>query len=208
MRQLDQRPAALEELHQQILVCTRCPLHQGRTHAVPGEGNPKAKVMFIGEAPGEQEDAKGRPFVGPAGRFLNELLALAGLSREEVFITNVVKCRPFQIIRGRKENRAPSNDEIASCHPYLEAQIALIQPKVICLLGNAALRAVLPDLKETVTQVHGRAFTKSGIVFVPLLHPAAALHQLKWKDVLRQDMLKLKALLAQVLSEGEPPQRR
>lgn len=190
-----QRPnatlTALDELHQQILTCTRCPLHQNRTHAVPGEGNPKAKVMFIGEAPGEQEDAQGRPFVGPAGRFLNELLALAGLSREEVFITNVVKCRP-------PNNRTPANEEIAACRPYLEAQIALIRPAVVCLLGSAALKALLPELKATITQVHGQPFTKSGIVFVPLLHPAAALHQPKWKDILRQDMLKLKALLAQL----------
>ncbi len=208
MQNIDRRLAALEELHRQILVCTKCPLHQGRTHAVPGEGNSKAKVMFIGEAPGEQEDAQGRPFVGPAGRFLNELLALAGLSREEVFISNVVKCRPVQTVSGRTENRAPTNDEIAACYPYLEAQIASIQPKVVCLLGSAALKAVLPDLKETITQVHGRPFTKSGIVFVPLLHPAAALHQPKWKDVLRQDMLRLKALLAQVLEERSPSQRR
>jgi DNA polymerase len=183
--------AALEALHQQILVCTQCPLHKGRTHAVPGEGNPNAKVMFIGEAPGEQEDAQGRPFVGPAGRFLNELLALAGLSRDEVFITNVVKCRP-------PNNRTPTNDEILACRPYLEAQIALIRPSVVCLLGSAALKAMLPELKATVTQVHGQPFVKSGIVFVPLLHPAAALHQPKWKDVLRQDMLKLKALLAEL----------
>ena len=190
----NQRLAALEELHQQIMACTRCPLAKGRTHAVPGEGNFNAKVMFIGEAPGEQEDAQGRPFVGPAGRFLNELLALAGLSREEVFITNTVKCRP-------PNNRTPSTEEIGACLPYLEAQIALIRPKVICLLGAAALKALLPELKMTISQVHGQAFTKSGLVFVPLFHPAAALHQPKWKDTLRQDMLKLKALLAQVLRE-------
>jgi len=192
----DERIAALEELHRQILVCTKCPLAKGRTNAVPGEGSPNAKVMFIGEAPGEQEDAQGRPFVGPAGRFLSELLALAGLSREEVFITNTVKCRP-------PNNRTPSSEEMVACHPYLEAQIALIRPKVVCLLGAAALKAVLPELKMTISQVHGQAFTKSGIIFVPLFHPAAALHQPKWKDVLRQDMLKLKALLAQVLTEDK-----
>jgi len=192
----DERIAALEELHRQILVCTKCPLAKGRTNAVPGEGSPNAKVMFIGEAPGEQEDAQGRPFVGPAGRFLNELLALAGLSREDVFITNTVKCRP-------PNNRTPSNEEITACHPYLEAQIALIRPKVVCPLGAAALKAVLPELKMTISQVHGQALTKSGIIFVPLFHPAAALHQPKWKDVLRQDMLKLKALLAQVLTEDK-----
>ncbi len=196
------RLTALEELHQQILACTLCPLAKGRTQAVPGEGNPSAKVMFIGEAPGEQEDAQGRPFVGPAGRFLNELLALAGLTREDVFITNTVKCRP-------PNNRTPSAEEMAACHPYLQAQIALIRPKVVCLLGAAALKAVLPELKVTISQVHGQAFTKSGIIFVPLFHPAAALHQPKWKDTLRQDMLKLKALLAQVLSdEHRQGQRR
>lgn len=192
----NERSAALEELHQQILGCTKCPLAKGRTHAVPGEGNPNAKVMFVGEAPGEQEDAQGRPFVGPAGRFLNELLALAGLEREEVFITNTVKCRP-------PNNRTPSNDELLACRPFLEAQIALIRPKVICLLGAAALKALLPELRMTISQVHGQAFTKSGIIFVPLFHPAAALHQPKWKDVLKQDMLKLKGLLSQVLAENE-----
>lgn len=192
----NERSAALEELHRQILGCTKCPLAKGRTHAVPGEGNPNAKVMFVGEAPGEQEDAQGRPFVGPAGRFLNELLALAGLEREEVFITNTVKCRP-------PNNRTPSNDELLACRPFLEAQIALIRPKVICLLGAAALKALLPELRMTISQVHGQAFTKSGIIFVPLFHPAAALHQPKWKDVLKQDMLKLKGLLSQVLAENE-----
>lgn len=192
----DERLTALEELHRQILACTKCPLAKSRTNAVPGEGNPNAKIMFIGEAPGEQEDAQGRPFVGPAGRFLNELLILAGLSREEVFITNTVKCHPLN-------NRTPSNEEIVACRPYLEAQIALIRPKIVCLLGAAALKAMLPELKMTISQVHGQAFTKSGIVFVPLFHPAAALHQPKWKDVLKQDMLKLKALIAQVLTEEE-----
>jgi DNA polymerase len=147
----DERIAALEELHQQILVCTKCLLAKGRTNAVPGEGSPNA---------------------------------------------NTVKCRP-------PNNRTPSNEEITACHPYLEAQIALIRPKVVCLLGAAALKAVLPELKMTISQVHGQAFTKSGIIFVPLFHPAAALHQPKWKDVLRQDMLKLKALLAQVLTEDK-----
>lgn len=192
----DERSAALEELHRQILECTKCPLAKGRTHTVPGEGNPNAKVMFIGEAPGEQEDVQGRPFVGPAGRFLNELLALAGLERDEVFITNTVKCRP-------PNNRTPSNDELLACRPFLEAQIALIRPKVVCLLGAAALKALLPELRMTISQVHGQAFTKSGIIFVPLFHPAAALHQPKWKDVLKQDMLKLKGLLSQVLAENE-----
>ncbi len=192
----NQRLNALEELHQQILICTKCPLAKGRRNAVPGEGNPNAKVMLIGEAPGEQEDLQGRPFVGPAGRFLNELLALAGLTRDEVFITNTVKCRP-------PNNRTPSNEEMMACRPYLEAQIAIIRPKVVCLLGAAALKAVLPELKMTISQVHGQAFTKSGIIFVPLFHPAAALHQPKWKDILKQDMLKLKALLAQVLAAEE-----
>ncbi|MGQ9461979.1 MAG: uracil-DNA glycosylase [Candidatus Fervidibacter sp.] len=196
MVEQDERSAALEELHRQILECTKCPLAKERVQAVPGEGNPSAKVMFIGEAPGEQEDAQGRPFVGPAGRFLNELLALAGLERDEVFITNTVKCRPLK-------NRTPSNDELLACRPFLEAQIALIRPKVVCLLGAVALKALLPELRMTISQVHGQAFTKSGIIFVPLFHPAAALHQPKWKDVLKQDMLKLKGLLSQVFTGDE-----
>ncbi|MCS7224598.1 MAG: uracil-DNA glycosylase [Armatimonadetes bacterium] len=182
---------ALAEIHQAIEKCQLCPLAQGRKKAVPGEGPINAAVMFIGEGPGEQEDRQGKPFVGNAGKFLNELLAIAGLERQEVFITNVVKCRP-------PDNRSPTAEEVAACRGYLEAQIALIQPRMICLLGSVALKAVLPEVKGSVSQVHGQVFHKNGIVFIPLFHPAAALHQARWKDVLRQDMLKVKSVLSQL----------
>ncbi len=183
--------SAIDELHRTIKNCQMCPLAQGRRHAVPGEGPVPCRIMFIGEAPGEQEDRQGRPFVGSAGKFLNELLALAGLDRSEVFITNVVKCRP-------PDNRSPAAEEIQACRGYLEAQIALLQPSLICLLGSVAVKAVLPELKESVSRIHGQPYEKNGIVFVPLFHPAAALHQPKWKDPLRQDMLKVKAIIAQL----------
>jgi len=188
---LDEKQQLMQELNAEIRQCTKCPLHRGRTHAVPGEGPLNAKVMFIGEGPGAAEDATGRPFVGPAGRFLNELLALAGLKREEVFIANCVKCRP-------PENRTPTSDEIAACNDYLVAQIALIQPKVICLLGSPALKTMLgPEYQ--ISKVHGQVFEKSGMTFVPMYHPAAALHQDRYKLPLREDFVKLKGILAREL---------
>lgn len=189
---------ALEELHEQILACHKCHLAETRTHAVPGEGNWDADVMFIGEGPGNAEDAQGRPFVGPAGRFLNELLSIAGLRREDVFITNVIKCRPPHPTQPKKVRR-PSTDEIEACSEYLIAQIALIKPRVICLLGDVALKTLL-DRRMSISKVHAQAFVKGGIVYVPLYHPAAALHKDALKGILREDMLKLKGILDKVLA--------
>lgn len=188
----------LDEVHAQVLGCTKCALHQTRTKAVPGVGSSTADIMFVGEGPGAHEDAQGFPFVGSAGKFLDELLELAGLKREEIFIANVVKCRPVEPGTPPK-NRRPSPDEIAECRDYLVAQIALIKPKVICTLGDTAMRALLPEIdrRTGISKLHAQAFTKGGIIYVPLYHPAAALHRGQLRDVIKDDMLKLKDILKQ-----------
>lgn len=185
----------LEQVHDQIRVCHQCPLSKGRLQAVPGEGSPEAKVVFVGEGPGQAEDTQGRPFVGPAGKLLNELLLLAGLRRPEVFITNIVKCRP-------PNNRAPFAEEVFACREYLIAQIALINPRVICPLGSPALKALI-DPNLSISKVHCTVFRQSGIAYIPLYHPAAALHKAELQSLLRQDMVKLKSLLAKELSNDD-----
>jgi DNA polymerase len=185
---VDEAAQRLRELAEQVLVCPLCRLSITRTIAVPGEGPANARIMFIGEGPGEQEDRTGRPFVGAAGRLLDQLLLEAGLNRSEVFITSIVKCRP-------PGNRDPLPDEVAACRPYLNAQITLIAPKVICLLGRWAAHSLLsPGL--LMTKEHGVPQEREGILYVPLYHPAAALHQPSLRPVLVEDMRRLAALLA------------
>jgi len=190
----------LTELHQTIRDCSKCGLCKERTQAVPGEGNPHADIMFIGEGPGKNEDLKGEPFVGAAGKFLNELLASIGLERKDVFITNVVKCRP-------PGNRDPEKDEVASCYPYLEEQVRLIQPKLIILLGRHAMYRFLPnDLK--ISEVHGKAFRYKGIatetqIFLPLYHPAVALYNGSYRGILLEDFATIPALIKKIASEQE-----
>lgn len=179
---------ALQEVHSQIRRCRQCPLGRARTKAVPGEGASDASVMFVGEAPGREEDQQGRPFVGPAGRLLTNLLKTIDLDRRDVFITNVVKCRP-------PENRDPLPEEIATCNEYLLAQIALITPKVICTLGRFAGQTLI-DKSLSVSREHGKARRISGILYVPLYHPAAALHQASLIDPLEADMRQLRQILA------------
>lgn len=179
--------AIFDEITRDILGCKKCELCRSRTNAVPGEGPIDAKAMFIGEGPGREEDVQGRPFVGPAGQLLEELLYSIGLSREDVFIGNIVKCRP-------PNNRVPTIEEVQSCIPYLYAQIAIIQPKIVCTLGNTPLNAlVLPKL--TIGSVHGKLLERDGFVFFPMYHPAAALYHGELKDVLENDFLKLKEVL-------------
>ena len=182
------RVAMLAELGQEIATCQRCALGATRTQAVPGEGPVNARIMFIGEGPGEQEDRSGRPFVGAAGQFLNRLLAQAGLRREDIYITNIVKCRP-------PRNRDPLPGEAAACRPYLDAQIALLMPRVICLLGKPATHTLLSP-GASMGKVHGVPQEVEGIIYVPLYHPAAALHQPSLEAVLVQDMQRLKNFLA------------
>jgi len=154
---------------------------------VPGEGLWSAKVMFVGEAPGEQEDNLGRPFVGAAGKLLVELLQSIDLRREDVFITNMVKCRP-------PNNRPPRKDELASCRSYLDRQFKLIRPQAVCLLGNSAIRAIL-DPKESVSKLHGVPLEKDNITYFPMYHPAAALYTSSLREVMEEDIRKLRVVL-------------
>ena len=178
---------SLGKVSDQVLVCTKCRLCETRKHAVPGEGLQSAKVMFVGEAPGEHEDLQGRPFVGSAGKLLTELLESVNLRRDEVYITNIVKCRP-------PNNRPPRKDESAACRPYLERQITLINPKVICPMGNSAIQAFMAS-EESVSAVHGIPFELGSTTYFPMYHPAAALYTASLRKVMEEDFKKLEWLL-------------
>lgn len=178
---------SLDEVSSEVLVCIKCRLCATRKNAVPGEGSKTAKVMFIGEAPGEQEDVQGRPFVGAAGKLLGELLLSIGLRREDVYITNIAKCRP-------PNNRPPRKVEAAACRPYLDRQISLIQPKVICPMGNSAIHALI-DSTDSVTGLHGIPFEVGPITYFPMYHPAAALYTFSLRKTMEEDFRKLRALL-------------
>ncbi len=186
----------LSKINEEIAKCTRCRLSLYRTKPVPGEGNPYAKVMFIGEAPGRFEDLQGRPFVGAAGKLLTELLNGIGLSREEVFITNVVKCRP-------PNNRDPREDEIKLCSSFLERQIEIIDPDVIVTLGRHSTRYILGRAGykvDSIMRVRGREFEISlkgrRRKVLPMLHPAAALYNPRLKNLLEEDFRKLRKMLS------------
>ena len=195
---INNRKQALETIHTQIWTCTRCPLHVGRTHAVPGDGPADATLMFIGEAPGFHEDQQGIPFVGAAGRFLNELLQNAGIDRNVVYITNVIKCRP-------PGNREPLIEEVAVCTPYLDQQIEIINPQVIITLGRHSMNRAFPD--EKISVVHGQPRKVNNRVYFPMYHPAAALHQPSLRSTVETDFDKLRALLDGLLMPEEftPP---
>ncbi len=181
----------LQELKVFLHNCQRCKLAGlGRTQVVFGAGNPHATIMFVGEAPGFHEDRQGEPFVGAAGKLLTELLQSAGLSRSEVYIANVIKCRP-------PNNRDPEPDEVDTCKPFLLQQIELIKPKVVCTLGNFATQTLLGK-KVGITKVRGQAFRQDNFVVFPLLHPAASLHQGSLQEPLREDFRKLKDFLDQL----------
>ena len=169
---------SLEEIEERVRSCTDCPLSETRTHAVPGEGSKAARIIFIGEAPGYQEDRQGRPFVGPAGKFLDELLGSIGLNREDVFIANMIKCRP-------PNNRDPLPNEVTACTKYLDRQIELLEPELVVTLGRYAMGKYFP--KDSISRVRGRVRTKDGQRVLPLLHPAAALHQASLRDSIEQD---------------------
>jgi len=177
----------LKEVAQQTAVCTRCDLHYSRNQSVPGTGSPRAEIMFIGEGPGFHENVQGLPFVGAAGQFLDELLADAGLKREDVFITNVVKCRP-------PGNRDPQAEELDACKPYLERQIAAINPDVIVTLGRFSMGHFINNGK--ISGIHGKPFWSGGRMIVPMYHPAAALHQPSLREVVKQDFAKLPEMIA------------
>jgi uracil-DNA glycosylase family 4 len=192
-RSAEERRAELVDLFHEASGCVRCPLHQGRTKVVFGSGNANADLMFVGEAPGMHEDQQGLPFVGRAGKLLDQLLQEVGLQRSDVFITNVLLCRP-------PGNRDPQPDEIDTCKPYLHRKIELIEPKVICTLGNFATK-LLTRSQRGITGVHGRPQVHElggrTVRVFPIYHPAAALRSTKTLEELRADFAKLPALLAE-----------
>jgi DNA polymerase len=187
--------SALTELYQQIVNCQQCGLVASRTKVVPGEGPEDADIVFVGEAPGWHEDQQGRPFVGPAGHFLNQLLASIGLKREEVYICNVIKCRPPQ-------NRDPLPAEIKACQKWLDRQLELLHPKLIVTLGRYSMMRFFPG--EAITKIHGKARKQEGVIYYPMYHPAAALHQQSLHESIEADMLKIPPLLAQAGEVSEP----
>jgi DNA polymerase len=188
------KEALLDEIAAEIRVCTRCELHRTRTNSVPGEGPADARIMFIGEAPGWNEDQQGRPFVGAAGKFLEELLGAAGLKRSDVFITNVVKSRP-------PGNRDPLPDEIAACAPFLQRQIDAIDPDVIVTLGRFSMAKWFPG--ERISRIHGQPKKDGKRLIVPMYHPAAALHQQALKATILEDFAKLPRILAEAEAARE-----
>ena len=177
----------LLEVAQQAAGCQLCDLQHSRKNAVPGEGPANAEIMFVGEGPGFHENEQGRPFVGAAGKFLDKLLASIEMSRESVFITNVVKCRP-------PGNRDPQIDELAACNPYLEKQIQAINPIVIVTLGRFSMATFIPNAK--ISQIHGNQVNVNGRIVVPMFHPAAALHQPSFKPLIEADFKKLPGMIA------------
>ncbi len=184
----------LDDVARAVRSCTDCPLHRGRTNAVPGEGSPAAELMFIGEGPGFHEDRQGRPFVGPAGQLLEGLLASIGTNRDQVFIANMVKCRP-------PDNRDPQPAEISACSKYLDRQIELVNPKIIITLGRFSLGRFFPG--ESITRARGRLRQKDGRLIFPVMHPAAALRRPELRSTMVQDFRAIGDALAQP-PEPEP----
>ncbi|HVS29094.1 MAG TPA: uracil-DNA glycosylase [Solirubrobacteraceae bacterium] len=195
------RRAALKVVYEEASGCQRCPLARTRNSVVFGAGNADADLMFVGEAPGASEDREGLPFVGQAGRLLDRLLDEIGLSRKEVFIANVLKCRP-------PGNRDPQPEEIESCSPYLMRQVELIEPRVVCTLGNFATK-LLRDDPTGITRVHGRSEPRTigarRVLLYPILHPAAALYTPRTLELLREDFRRLPELLALPAPDGARP---
>jgi len=186
----------LKSVADQVMLCTDCKLHASRKLAVPGEGPAKAELMFIGEGPGFHENEQGRPFVGAAGNFLEELLASIGMKRDQVYITNIVKCRP-------PGNRDPRLPEITECSKYLERQIEAINPRVIVTLGRFSMARFIPEAR--ISTVHGRARTVNGRLVVPMYHPAAALHQPALRRVVEEDFSRLPEMIERAQATTPSP---
>ena len=188
--------STLSELYQQILACTKCEaLVENRTHVVPGEGPENADIMFIGEGPGWHEDQQGRPFVGQAGMYLEQLIASINMKRDQVYIANVIKCRA-------PGNRDPLPIEIQNCDHWLQAQIELIRPRMIVTLGRYSMAKFFPG--KTISKIHGTAQKQDGIIYFAMYHPAAALHQQSLRQAIESDMLKIPPLLAEADSATQP----
>jgi DNA polymerase len=190
-----EKRTALAQVAKRIAACTACGLCRGRTQTVPGEGNADAPIVFIGEGPGFYEDKQGRPFVGAAGKFLDELLASIGLDRTKVFIANVVKCRP-------PNNRDPQPDEIEACGRYMDEQLEIIDPRVVVTLGRHSMQRYFPG--EAIGRIHGQPRRKGELIVVPMYHPAAALHQGSLRRVIEADFARLPGFLEKALGAGAP----
>jgi len=189
-----EKQAALEEIAREVSGCKNCTLHQTRKKSVPGTGHVDADIMLIGEGPGFHENEQGLPFVGAAGKLLDELLSGIGLKRADVFITNVVKCRP-------PGNRDPEPQELIACNAYLDHQIQIINPKIIVTLGRFSMAKFMPNVK--ITQVHGQARWVDNRLIVAMYHPAAALHQGSLKPALEQDFKKLPGMIDSASQRSE-----
>jgi len=183
----------IEEIEEKVKKCTKCPLYKTRKNAVPGEGNRNAEIMFIGEAPGKNEDEQGKPFVGKAGQFLDFAMSDIGVKREDVYITNVVKCRP-------PKNRDPREEEIKACSPYLDEQIASIKPKILCTLGKFATSYILSSYGfgvESISRAHGKVYTSpvAMVKIIPMYHPAATIYNPALKEQFLRDMKVVKSAI-------------
>ncbi len=180
--------AFLDELYQKIKNCKRCPLYRSRTNLVFGRGNPNAKLMFIGEAPGKDEDLQGKPFVGAAGKLFEKSLKDVGISLEDVYIANVLKCRP-------PRNRDPKPEEIAACFPYLQKQIQIIKPKIICTLGKFSTQTLL-NTTQGISSLRGKIFSlEEGRILIPTYHPAACIYRPPLKEQFLKDLMLVKERL-------------
>ena len=190
--------SALTELNKKIALCQQCEIAKYRTKVVPGEGAEDTEILFIGEAPGWHEDQQGRPFVGSAGQYLDKLLASINLQREQVYIANVIKCRP-------QGNRDPLPAEIQNCRKWLERQIELIRPKMIVTLGRYSMAMFFSG--KSISKIHGSAQKRDNIIYYAMYHPAAALHQQGLRPTIEADMLKIPSLLAQSAGVSEAEQQ-
>jgi DNA polymerase len=184
----------LDIVKQKVIKCKKCELHKTRDNAVPGKGNFKSDVIFVGEAPGKNEDKHGEPFIGIAGKKLNSALEMAGVSRDNVYITNIVKCRP-------PNNRVPKTDERNTCQEYLKEEIAIIKPKIICVLGNTAFNSVLGG--SEITKFRGKVIRKNNQLYFITIHPAATIYNQKLIDVLNEDIAALFELIKELKNNKE-----
>ncbi len=184
----------LEIVKQNVIKCTKCDLCKTRTNSVPGKGNFQSNVIFVGEAPGKNEDKNGEPFIGIAGKKLTIALEEAGISRDEIYITNIVKCRP-------PNNRVPSNIERNTCQEYLKEEISIIKPKIICILGNTAFNSILGG--SEITKFRGKVARKNNLLYFITIHPAATIYNQKLVDVLKEDIIKLFSLIKELKNDKD-----
>jgi len=186
----------LEKVKQNVIKCTKCELEKTRTNSVPGKGNFKSDVIFVGEAPGRNEDKSGEPFIGVAGKKLSSALKQAGISRDDVYITNIVKCRP-------PKNRVPKTSERETCQEYLKQEISIIKPKIICVLGNTAFKSLLGG--SEIIKFRGKIVQKNKQLYFLTIHPAATIYNQKLIDVLNEDVEKLFELIKELKNNKNIP---